>query len=140
MDNTTSISELPLETTLPENRNLPENQINSSMNRVMDPIRVDEKQEKQVRFQVQSPDKTKTYELKDTHKVIILATIIFLLFSDVKVKSYIFNILEVIFGKFMKSPEGGSTKIGLTLYASVFGTILLLCVSFIDLSAIKLAF
>ena len=140
MDNTTSISELPLETTLPENRNLPENQINSSMNRVMDPIRVDEKQEKQVRFQVQSPDKTKTYELKDTHKVIILATIIFLLFSDVKVKSYIFNILEVIFGKFMKSPEGGSTKIGLTLYASVFGTILLLCVTFIDLSAIKLAF
>lgn len=138
MENTTSINELPLETTLPENRNLPESQINSSLNRVIDPIRNVE--EKQVRFQEVTPNKKKNYELKDTHKVIILATILFLLFSDVKVKSYIFNILEVIFGKFMKSPEGGSTKIGLTLYASVFGTILLLCVSFIDLTSIQLAF
>ena len=127
MENTTSINELPLESTLPENRNLPENQINSSLNRVMDPIRnVEEKQEKQVRFQEVKPNKTKNYELKDTHKVIILATILFLLFSDIKVKSYIINILEVIFGKFMKSPEGSTTKIGLTMYASVFGTILFL--------------
>jgi hypothetical protein len=50
------------------------------------------------------------------------------------------NILEVIFGKFLKSPTGGTSKIGLAFYASVFGIALLVCVSFIDLSSIKLAF
>jgi hypothetical protein len=51
------------------------------------------------------------------------------------------NILEVIFGKFLRTQTGtGTTKIGLAFYASVFGTALLLCVSFIDLSSIKLAF
>ena len=79
--------------------------------------------------------------MKDSHKIIILATILFLLFSDPKVKAYIMNILEVIFGKFLRTQTGtGTTKIGLAFYASVFGTALLLCVSFIDLSAFKLAF
>jgi energy-coupling factor transporter transmembrane protein EcfT len=82
----------------------------------------------------------KHFELKDTHKVIILAIILFLLFSDPKVKAYIMNILEVIFGKFLKSQSGGITKIGLAFYSCVFGIALLVCVSFIDLSAIKLNF
>jgi hypothetical protein len=50
------------------------------------------------------------------------------------------NILEVIFGKFLKSPTGGTSKIGLAFYASVFGSVLLACVSFIDLSSIKMGF
>ena len=139
MENTTNINELPIESTPPENRNLPEGQINSSINRMIDPTLRQE--EKHVRFQeVPQSNLNKRFELKDTHKVIILATILFLLFSDPKVKAYIMNILEVIFGKFLKSQTGGITKIGLAFYASVFGTALLLCVSFIDLSAFKMAF
>ena len=139
MENTTNINELPIESTPPENRNLPEGQINSSMNRMIDPNSTI-REEKHVRFQEVLPVyKESRFELKDTHKVIILSTILFLLFSDPKVKGYIMNILEVIFGKFLKS-EKGPTKIGLAFYASVFGTLLLLCISFIDLSAIKLAF
>ena len=138
MENTTNINELPIESTPPENRNLPEGQINSSMNRMIDP-NTTIREEKHVRFQEVLPVHKDRFELKDTHKVIILSTILFLLFSDPKVKAYVMNILEVIFGKFIKSATG-TTKIGLAFYASVFGTILLLCISFIDLSAIKLAF
>lgn len=141
MENTTNINELPIETTPPENRNLPEGQINSSINRMIDP-NATLREEKHVRFQEVSPlQNVKNFTLNDNHKIIILATILFLLFSDPKVKSYIMNILEVIFGKFLRSQTGTTpTKIGLAFYASVFGTALLLCVSFIDLSAIKLAF
>ena len=143
MENTTNINELPMETTPPENRNLPEGQINSSINRMIDP-NATLREENHVRFQEvpQSQSQNgKNFTLNDNHKVIILATILFLLFSDPKVKSYIMNILEVIFGKFLRSQTGTTpTKIGLAFYATVFGTALLLCVSFIDLSAIKLAF
>ena len=143
MENTTNINELPIESTPPENRNLPEGQINSSVNRMIDP-NATLREEKHVRFQNQPQSQSqiqnqKNFVLNDNHKIIILATILFLLFSDPKVKSYIMNILEVIFGKFLKSPAGGTTKIGLAFYASVFGTVLLLCISFIDLSTIKLA-
>ena len=142
MENTTNINELPLESTPPENRNLPEGQLNSSINRMIDPNTTLRHEDKHVRFQEPQyqPTLNKRFELKDTHKVIILASILFLLFSDPKVKAYIMNILEVIFGKFLKLPTGGTSKIGLAFYASVFGTALLVCVSFIDLSAIKLAF
>jgi hypothetical protein len=140
MENTTNINELPIETNPPENRNLPEGQLNSGMNRMIDPNSV-LREEKHVRFQeVPNQITGKRFELKDSHKVIILATILFLLFSDPKVKAYIMNILEVIFGKFLKTQAGGTSKIGLAFYASVFGTALLVCVSLIDLSAIKLAF
>ena len=143
MENTTNINELPMDTTPPENRNLPEGELNSSINRMIDP-NSRQNEERHVRFQegptAQSQLK-KNFELKDSHKIIILATILFLLFSDPKVKAYIMNILEVIFGKFLRTQTGtGTTKIGLAFYASVFGTALLLCVSFIDLSAFKLAF
>jgi hypothetical protein len=143
MENTTNINELPADSTPPENRNLPEGEINSSINRMIDP-NSRQIEERHVRFQ-QGPDINsnlkKNFELKDSHKIIILATILFLLFSDPKVKAYIMNILEVIFGKFLRTQTGtGTTKIGLAFYASVFGTALLLCVSFIDLSAFKFNF
>jgi hypothetical protein len=142
MENTTNINELPMDTTPPENRNLPEGELNSSINRMIDP-NSRQNEERHVRFQ-EGPSQAhlkKNFELKDSHKIIILATILFLLFSDPKVKAYIMNILEVIFGKFLRTQTGtGSTKIGLAFYATVFGTALLLCVSFIDLSAFKLAF
>jgi hypothetical protein len=144
MENTTNINELPLESTPPENRNLPEGQLNSSINRMIDP-NSRQNEDKHVQFQEPAnsryqPNLNKRFEIKDTHKVIILATIFFLLFSDPKVKVYIMNILEVIFGKFLKSSTGGTSKIGLAFYASVFGSVLLACVSFIDLSSIKMGF
>ena len=139
--NTTNINELPIDTNPPDNRDLPEQQINSSMSRMIDPsIKIDDGP-KRVRFQ-ENPiiNKSKRFELKDTHKVIILSMILFLLFSDNKVKNYIMNILEVIFGKFLKSHTGTNTKIGLAFYSVVYGLSLFLCITFIDISSIKMAF
>ena len=138
MENTTNINELPIDTTPPENRQLPESQLNSSVNRVIDPnVRIDEGP-KRVQFQEVNVNvnKNKNFELKETHKVIILASILFIFFSDSKVKAYVMNILETIFGKIFKTGD----KLGLLLYSMVFGTALLACVSFIDLSSINLAF
>ena len=136
--NTTNINELPIDNNPPENRDLPEQHLNSSLSHMLDPIR---NEEKHVRFQeVNTINKSSKFELKDTHKVIILATILFLLFSDVKVKNYIMDILEVIFGKFLKSPNGPITKWGLVFYSVVFSSVLFICISIIDLSSYKFAF
>jgi len=138
--NTTNINELPVDNNPPDNRDLPENHLNSSMSHMMDTsIKMNE--EKHVRFQ-EHPEMKKTarFELKDTHKVIVLATILFLLFSDIKVKNYVMNILEVIFGKFLKLPNGLSTKMGLVFYSMVYSLILFLSILFIDLSSYNVAF
>ncbi len=138
--NTTNINELPVDNNPPDNRDLPENHLNSSMSHMMDTsIKMNE--EKHVRFQEQpAMKKTARFELKDTHKVIVLATILFLLFSDIKVKNYVMNILEVIFGKFLKLPNGLSTKMGLVFYSMVYSLILFLSILFIDLSSYNVAF
>jgi hypothetical protein len=136
MENTTNINELPIDSTPPENRQLPESQLNSSVNRVIDPnVRIDEGP-KRVQFQEQTIKKKNSIELKDTHKVIILASILFIFFSDSKVKAYVMNILETIFGKIFKTGD----KLSVIVYSMVFGSALLACVSFIDLSSIHLAF
>jgi len=138
MENTTNINELPIDSTPPENRQLPESQLNSSVNRVIDPnVRIDEGP-KRVQFQEQNikVNKSKNFELKETHKVIILASILFIFFSDSKVKAYVMNILETIFGKIFKTGD----KLSLVIYSMVFGSALLACISFIDLSSINLAF
>ena len=71
MENTTNINELPTESTPPENRNLPEGEINSSIHRMIDP-HATLREEKQVRFQeVSSSTLKKGFELKDNHKIII---------------------------------------------------------------------
>jgi ATP-dependent Clp protease adapter protein ClpS len=137
MENTTNINELPIDSTPPENRQLPESQLNSSVNRVIDPnVRIDEGP-KRVQFQENiKVNKNKNFELKETHKVILLASILFIFFSDSKVKAYVMNILETIFGKIFKTGD----KLSLVVYSMVFGSALLACVSFIDLSSINLAF
>jgi len=79
-------------------------------------------------------------KLKDIHKVIILATVYFLLFTDIKVRSYIINILVVIFGNFLKTAGGGTSKMGWIFYSIVFGLSLFITVSIIDISAYSLPF
>ena len=137
MENTTNINELPIDSTPPENRQLPESQLNSSVNRVIDPnVRIDEGP-KRVQFQENiKVNKNKNFELKETHKVILLASILFIFFSDSKVKAYVMNILETIFGKIFKTGD----KLSLVVYSMVFGSALLACISFIDLSSINLVF
>ncbi len=151
MENTTSINDLPPpDINLPTSYDLPEQTVRHSM-RDMDP---------NIPIQMPPPQFTKppsTEEIKpsntilknsrgnrdnikDIHKVIILATVYFMLFTDIKVRSYIINILVVIFGDFLRTPGGGTSKMGWIFYSIVFGLSLLITVSMIDISAYSLPF
>jgi len=136
MENTTNINDLPIDSNPPSHTQLPEEHIQMQSHRMDEqvPIYPERPQRKQVHFQ------EPVSSVKDTHKVILLAMLFFLLFSDLKVKAYILNILAVVFGDHFRDPIGGISKVGLLVYSMVFGLALLLCVSVIDLSAVQLPF
>jgi hypothetical protein len=146
MENTTNINDLPIDTNAPNSYELPENQIRH--NREIDEnVLIPET--KKVRFeethtQIQrkniSTGSGTGYELKEKHKIIILAILFFIIFSDLKVKTYLVSILVVIFGDFIRVTGGGISKIGLGFYSLLYGIALLITVTFIDLSAFKLSF
>ena len=142
MENTTNINDLPVDTNAPNTYDLPENQIRN--NREIDE-NVIIPETKRVRFedttkQKQNQSQGNGYELKEKHKIIILAILFFVIFSDVKVRSYLVSILVVIFGDFIRIAGGGISKIGLVFYSLVYGLALLITVTLIDLSSFKLAF
>jgi hypothetical protein len=131
--NTTNINELPIDNNPPENREMP-NDIPHTIDRTIQPI---EEPEKHVRFTeevpVYRPPKASLYELSETNKIIILASIFFLLFNDSKVKNYIISILVVMFGNMLKSSTGGLSKIGLIFYSIVYGCSLFILINVIEI-------
>jgi hypothetical protein len=141
MENTTNINDLPIDTNPPNSYELPENQLRN--NRPIDENVVIQ-ETKKVRFEDTRPTSkqvpTSGYELKEKHKIIILAILFFIIFSDVKVKAYLVSILVVIFGDFIRITGGGISKVGLVFYSLLYGLALLITVSLIDVSAFKLAF
>jgi len=126
--NTTNINDLPIDTNPPEDRELPEHELSMNRNR-----HIEESQPtKKVHFEENKIIKTQLYEIKESHKIIVLASLFFLMFSDLKVKSYILNILIVILGNSLKTSSGGISKIGLVVYSIVYGISLFLLVNIID--------
>jgi len=127
--NTTNINELPIDQNPPENRDLPEHNINN-VNRIIS----EPEEEKRVRFkEPPRPSKTTLYDVSETNKFIILASIFFLLFSDAKVRNYIMGILIVIFGDSLKTTSGGMSKIGLVFYSGIYGLSLFLLIFLVDI-------
>lgn len=141
MENTTNINDLPIDTNAPNTYDLPENQLRH--NRAPDENVVIQ-ETKKVRFEdTTRPKPTPSqsgYELKEKHKIIILAILFFIIFSDIKVKTYLVSILVVIFGDFIRITGGGISKVGLVFYSLLYGLALLITVTLIDLSSFKLAF
>lgn len=143
---TTSISELPIVTNTPSTndevlRNLPL----STEGIQKDPSALIEAvhEEKRVRFSdepVDTPEKAYQFVFKLEHKLIILAVFFFFVFSDLKFRKYILNILVQIFGSYLKTETGNLTKIGMFVYSLFYGLILLVCVTFIDFTSFHLAF
>jgi len=133
--NTTNINDLPIDNNPPENRELPEHELNMNRNRMVeDSVGVPRK----VQFEENKENnenkinKTQLYDIKESHKIIILASLFFLLFSDLKVKSYVLNILIVILGNSLKTGSGGISKIGLVVYSIIYGLSLFLMVKLVD--------
>ena len=136
MENTTNINDLPVDSNPPSHTQLPEEHIQMQAHRMDEHVSIypERPQQKHVRFEEESSP------VKDTHKVILLAMLFFVLFSDLKVKAYILNILAVVFGDHFRDPVGGISKVGILVYSIVFGSALFLSISVIDLSAVKLPF
>lgn len=132
--NTTNINDLPVESNPPDNRELPESQLNVNRSR-----EIEEPPKKKVHFEEPKIEKNKLYEIKETYKVIILASLFFLLFSDLKVKSYILNILIVILGSSLKTASGGISKIGLVVYSIVYALCLFALVNLVDFASLRLS-
>jgi hypothetical protein len=134
MENTTNINDLPIDNNPPSSMELPEQNIreNPPMD---DSVYLEPETKKRVRF---SPLPEKGTTLQEKHKIIILATLFFLLFSDSKVKNYLMNIMVVIFGESLRTSAGGSSKIGQVAYAILYGISIVLLISFIDISSLSL--
>jgi hypothetical protein len=130
--NTTNINELPIDPNPPENREMP-----LDIPRSIDRIMPHDEPERKVHFNentiVNNISKTTLYEISETHKIIVLASIIFLLFSDNKVRNYIMGILVVIFGDILKTQAGGISKVGLVAYSIVYGLSLFVLVNLIEI-------
>jgi len=132
--NTTNINDLPVESNPPDNRELPESQLNVNRSR-----EIEEPPKKKVQFEEPKVEKNKLYEIKETHKVILLASLFFLLFSDLKVKSYVLNILIVILGSSLKTASGSISKTGLVIYSIVYAVSLLMLVNLIEVASSRLS-
>jgi hypothetical protein len=137
--NTTNINDLPIDKNPPEDRDLPESELNMNRNRMIEDTQTQIQPTKRVHFEENKIIKTQLYEIKESHKIIILASLFFLLFSDLKVKSYVMNIFIVILGNSLKTTSGGISKIGLVVYSLVYGISLFLLVNLIDSATAQFA-
>jgi len=154
-NDTTNISELPIVQTNSGTNNdeMMQNIQLSTEKRQHDVDSIVEKavDEKRVRFQEEFgssvnervalvAEKSSSFTLQIEHKVIVLATFFFFVFMDTKFKKYILNILVQIFGNMLKTEMNQMTKIGMFVYSLFYASLLMTCVSLIDLTSFHLAF
>lgn len=95
--------------------------------------------ESQTKSSADSEVKKQSMDMSMDVKIVVLASIVFFLFMDPKVKKYLLNILVQIFGNFLRTEHGNLTQIGILVYSMLFGTILLVIVKTIDISSFHLA-
>ena len=150
---TTNISDLPIVTNnsgnnneeIIQNLNLTTEQRQQDLNAVTEKVI----EEKRVRFKDDinnevekdtNSSKKSDFVLRLEHKVIILATFFFFIFMDTKFKKYILNIMIPIFGNYLRTETNQMNAIGMFMYSLFYGSILLACVSLIDLTSFHLAF
>ena len=70
---------------------------------------------------------------------IIIRTVLFFVFQDQKVRTYILNILCQIFGQFLKTNMGNISKIGILFYSLVFGLLMYVITKIVDINSFNLS-
>ena len=135
MEKTTNISELPIKSNIPViGSSEMEEKIQVSPDKyIIDESSIHIKPEKHVTFsntpdinkknisEEESPkDKNDAFSISNEVKLISLASLMFFIFIDSKFKKYIINILIQIFGDFLKTETGGTSKIGNLFYSFTF--------------------
>lgn len=156
MENSTSISELPIDQTQPSTSNMemPESRqgSNSTQQHQIDvqlvPEQIPRSELKNVQIRedknkIHTIDTTKkvakTEIIGEKEKIIILATVMFFVFQDSKFKNYVLNILCQIFGTFLKTGMGNISKIGVVFYSLVFGLLLFIITKIVDVNSFNLS-
>lgn len=153
MEKTTNISELPIKSNIPPIEN---SEMEEKIQATPDKFAIDKdilhaQPEKTVRFadeevakeepELKPPNKNPNlFTISDEVKLISLASLMFFIFIDSKFKKYIINILTQIFGEFIKTETGGTSKIGNMFYSLTFGLILYLFTVFVDYTALQFDF
>jgi len=117
---TTNIADLPIDH-IPQNTEIPENippQINRMDQEVYEsPSKVTFHPNVETRIQKDS-------SMKESHKMILLASLLFILLNEPLFRNYIMNILVVIFGNSLKTETGTTSKMGNVSYGIFFGLVL----------------
>ena len=131
---TTNIADLPIDH-IPQNTELPEHTIHSASR--MD-SQVYEQPRQKVSFNKNVEiRKIENVTFKDTHKMIILASLIFILFNEPMIRNYIMNILVVIFGHSLKTENGTTSKMGNIFYGLFFALTLYIITLVIDIPSLS---
>jgi hypothetical protein len=122
---------------LPQNsQSQSQKQVRFSDTDVTEPLGLPKKRDEIVREIVQEEIKA---DIHLEYKFVILATVIFFLFMDPKMKRYLMNILVQIFGNFLKTEHGNFTQIGIMVYSMFFGVILITIMKTVDISSFHLS-
>lgn len=133
---TTNINELPVDYEQSTNE-LPEQQLKSSLKHVIDP-EIKQLKKENVTFNENIEIKTiKSNKTKDTDKMIILATLLFIMFNEPFIKNYIMNILVVIIGSYIRNSNGTTNKYGVIIYGLFYGILLYTITFFIDIPSLE---
>jgi hypothetical protein len=133
---TTNINDLPIDNE-ESNYELPEQQLKSSLRHVIDP-EIKQYKNDEVRFNEHVEIRTiKENKIKDLDKMIIISTLLFIVFNEPFIKNYLLNILMVIFGNFIKQPNGITSKYGLVLYGLCYGLFLYVINLIIDIPSLE---
>lgn len=154
MEQTTNISELPIKSNIPPiDSSEMEDKLQSSTEKfAINRDVIHSQPEKHVKFAdeesgnevVNQPVKTKKeadlFTISNEFKLIALASLMFFIFIDNKFKRYIVNILTQIFGEFIKTETGGTSKIGNLFYSLTFGLVLYLFTVFVDYTTLQFDF
>ena len=132
---TTNIADLPIDH-IPQNTELPENTIHSQVR--MDREVYEEPRQKvsfnnnvEVR-KIQEPSK-----IRDIDKIIIVATLLFIVLNDPMIKNYIMKVLVVIFGISLKTENGITSKTGNVMYGLFFGIFIYILTLVIDIPSLS---
>jgi len=132
---TTNIADLPIDH-IPQNTDLPENVIHSQS-------RMDREVYEQPRQKVSFNNNVgirkieKNITIRDIDKIIILASLIFILFNEAMIRNYIMNILVVIFGHSLKTENGTTSKMGNIFYGLFFALTLYIITLVIDIPSLS---
>jgi hypothetical protein len=154
MEKTTNISELPIKSNIPpiDSSEMEDKLQPSTEKFAIDQDVIHSQPEKRVKFAdeesgnelVNQPVKTKKeadlFTISNEFKLIALASLMFFIFIDSKFKKYIVNILTQIFGEFIKTETGGTSKIGNLFYSLTFGLVLYLFTMFVDYTSLQFDF